>query len=410
MIKLILHNVFKHKFLFILIGIMLVVLCFYLIVGMNAVFSVSKSLKQAVADNMTGDLIITSRKATRIDIMTKDGEKNIIPLEKWQELLQFVQSQDYVETVSPRLRIRGYLQSVDNILPVIITGVDPVSEPKLLPHRIINDGRWLSKSNEINLYYRHSDYLNVNKNDILGIMINTIDGYSNFDTAKVVGILDYEDLDFYMEYSYFGFVDIDYLNSLLMTKEKTVGELFITLKDKKAVDRLQKAIVGNFGDTYRFIRPENSGSLISGIYKLTYFIVYFVAFLLLIMVFLCSSFLVSLSIETRRQEIGIYQALGVKKWRIGLLFGGEFLVVMFLFGFIGTLLGMYFMQGISHNGIEASIIPLRLIFGRSILFIQNHFESYLIVLLILLVAFIGNVSNAISKLSKLDPVEVMREL
>lgn len=389
---------------------MLIVLCFYLIVGMNAVFSISKSLKQAVADNMTGDLIITSKKATRIDIMTKDGEKNIIPLEKWQELLQFVQSQDYVDTAAPRLRIRGYLQSIYNILPIIITGVDPVSEPKLLPHRIMNDGQWLSKSNEINVYYRHSDYLNVNKNDTLGIMINTVDGYANFDTAKLVGILDYKDLDFYMEYSFFGFVELNYLNSLLMTKEKTVGELFINLKDKKAVNRLQKAIVGKFGDTYRFIEPENSASLINGIYKLTYFIVYFVAFLLLIMVYLCSSFLVSLSIETRRQEIGIYQALGVKKWRIGLLFGGEFLVVMFMFGLIGTLLGLYFMQGISQNGIEASIIPLRLIFGRPILFIQNHFESFLIVLLILLVAFIGNVVNAISRLSKLDPVEVMREL
>ena len=87
MFKTIIDNIFKHKFLFILIGVMVVLLCFYLMIGLNTVFSVSESLKRAVSENMTGDVIIASGKAKYLDVITKDGEKKITPLEKWEELL-----------------------------------------------------------------------------------------------------------------------------------------------------------------------------------------------------------------------------------------------------------------------------------------------------------------------------------
>ncbi len=89
MIKLIFHNVLKHKFLFILIGLMVIMLCFYLIVGMNTVFSISKSLKKAVAENMTGDVIITSAKVKRLDVITKDGEKSLSRLKTGRNFFCF---------------------------------------------------------------------------------------------------------------------------------------------------------------------------------------------------------------------------------------------------------------------------------------------------------------------------------
>ncbi len=193
MIKLIIHNVFKHKFLFILIGLMVILLCFYLILGMNIVFSVSESLRKAVAENMTGDIIVTSSKVKRLDVITKDGEKKIIPLENWQELLTFLRSREYVVNASPRLRVWGLVKSDFNEIPMIITGVDPTSEKDLLPKRKMDNGNWLSTTNEINLYYRHSDYLNVNTGATLGVGVQTIDGYFNFDLAKLVGVFDYED-------------------------------------------------------------------------------------------------------------------------------------------------------------------------------------------------------------------------
>ena len=74
MFKLILHNVYKHKFLFILIGIMVILLTFYLLIGLNTVFSVSESLVRALSDNLTGDVIITSSGTKRMDIMNTQEE------------------------------------------------------------------------------------------------------------------------------------------------------------------------------------------------------------------------------------------------------------------------------------------------------------------------------------------------
>jgi ABC-type lipoprotein release transport system permease subunit len=410
MLKLIIYNVFKHKFLFILIGFMVVLLCFYLMVGLNTAFSVSESLTRAVAENMTGDVIIASGKTKYLDVITKDGEKKIIPLERWEELLSFLRSKDYIRNASPRLRVWGIVKSDLNEMPMIITGVDPASEGELLPNRFLQTGRWVQSSNEIAMYYRHSDFLSTTNGAILGIGVRTVDGYENFDTNRLVGIFDYKDLAFYTEFSFYGIVTLDYLNSLLMTHEKTVSEIFVSLKDKKYLGKMKYDIRSKFGSGYRYVLPQDSSNLVNGIYLLTQFSVWFVAVLLIVLVYLCSSFLVNISIETRRQEIGIYQALGVKKWRIALLFGGEFLFVLILFGIIGIGLGYLEVLNVSSNGIEATIIPLQLIFGRSILYIQSYFQTLLLLCGILLITFIGSVLNAIIKLAQLDPVEVMREL
>jgi len=408
--KLILHNVYKHKFLFILIGIMVILLTFYLLIGLNTVFSVSESLVRALSDNLTGDVIITSSGTKRMDIMNKDGEDRIANVAGWEDVLMFLRDLDMVDNASPRLRVWGIIRSDLNIFSMLITGIDPLSDPDLLPNRMLDEGRWLQNSNEINLYFRHSDYLSVFKGDTLGVTVQTLDGYANFDTAELVGILDYQDLEFYTDYIFYAFVSLDYLNSLLMTREKTVSEILVRMKDGRSIEDLRKTVGKQFGNKYRFIYPQESSNLTDGIYKLTFFTVYFVAFLLILMVFLCSSFLVSLSIENRRQEIGIYQAMGVNKWRISLLFAGEFLFVMVIFGFIGIVLGLIAMNNISQFGIQATIIPLRLIFGRATLYIQNHIKTFVMIFGILLVAFLSSVLHTTMKLGKLDPVEVMSEL
>ena len=50
MLKLILSNVVKHKLLYILIGLVVALLSFYVVIGLDTVFSVSNSLERAIAE------------------------------------------------------------------------------------------------------------------------------------------------------------------------------------------------------------------------------------------------------------------------------------------------------------------------------------------------------------------------
>jgi cell division protein FtsX len=149
---------------------------------------------------------------------------------------------------------------------------------------------------------------------------------------------------------------------------------------------------------------------VQGIYRLTRFIAFSVMVLLFAMVYLCSSFIINLAIESRSREIGIYQAMGIKRWKIGLLFSGEFLVVMAAFALVGSALAAWVMRGLSTQGITASIIPLHLVFGRSVLYIRDSPRTYLLTFLIILLAFAGNAATALFRMGKLQVAEIGREL
>ena len=410
MLKLILNNVLMHKLLYLLIGLVVMLLAFYVVIGFNSMFSISESLERAIAQNMTGDLIIASPEAGGFEMISRSGAMRLRPLDRWRELLAFARGRDYVASAAPRLRVPAMLRSRDNYLPVVLTGVDPLAEPGLLPSRKLDDGDWITEAGQINLYYRHADYLSAGVGDTLGVTVTTRTGYSRFDTLKLVGNLDYADADYYSEFAYFGFVDLESLNGLLMNEAPLASEILVRFGPGGSPARLERELVKAFGNGLRFILPRDSSQLVRGIYQLTRFIIFFVMAILFAMVYLCSSFIINLSIESRSREIGIYQAMGVKRWKIGLLFSGEFLVVMLLFALAGSGLAAWVMRGLSSQGITASIIPLHLVFGRSVLHIRDGLRTYLLTFLVLFLAFAGNALTALFRMGRLEMAEIGRDL
>jgi ABC-type lipoprotein release transport system permease subunit len=409
-IKLILSNVLKHRVLYGLVGLVVMLLAFYLVIGFNAVSSISESLEKAIAENMTGDLVIASAAAGNFDMISGSGERELYPLKDWQRLLAFARGRDYVAAAAPRLRVPAMLRSADNYLPVLLTGVDPGLEPELLPRRKLDDGGWISGAGQVNLYYRHADYLSAAVGDTLGVTVTTRTGYSRFETLRLVGNLDYTDIDYYSEFAYHAFVDLGSLNALLLNEAPLVSAIHVRFAPGGSPARLEKDLKLAFGSGLRFILPHESSRLVRGIYRLTRFIVFFVMAILFAMVYLCSSFIINLSIESRSREIGIYQAIGVRRWKIGLLFSGEFLVVMILFALAGSAFAAWIMRSLSSQGIQASIIPLHLVFGRSTLHILDSLRTYALTFLVLLLAFAGNAGTALFRMGKLEPSEIGREL
>jgi ABC-type lipoprotein release transport system permease subunit len=410
MLKLIFYNLFKHKMIFGLIGGLVLLATFYMVIGLNILFTVNDSLMRAVSSNVSGNLIIIPADVEHIDLIGMMGEKKIKPLKNLEALISLLKKNDHVKVVASRLRVRGIVRSEKNIFPVILIGVDPSAEPFLLPGRMLDRGRWLSGENEALLYYRHADRLSMELGEMLGINVQTLNGYMNFDTAKLVGELDYKDLDYYSEISPYTFISIDFLNRLILSDQPVVGEVVLRLDSKNNISSVIEAVKAKFGALYNFVTPVDSSYLVESITRLTRFLIFFVAVLLLLMVYLASNLLVNLSIETRRQEIGIYMALGVSAWRIALLFGGELLLIITLFSAVGTFIGNEVLALLLKEGIEASIVPLQIIFGSRVVFIESFAGTYISIIVLMLFVLVATIAVAVYKLFHCEPVELVREL
>ncbi len=203
---------------------------------------------------------------------------------------------------------------------------------------------------------------------------------------------------------------LDYLNGLLMSDAPLVSEIHVRLAPGGSPEQLERDLGSALGPGFRFILPRDSSRLVHGIYKLTGLIAFLVMAILFAMAYLCSSFIINLAIESRSREIGIYQAMGIRRWKIGILFSGEFLVVMAAFALVGSAAAAWVMRGLSSQGIAASIIPLHLVFGRSVLFIRDSPRAYLLTFLVILLAFAGNAAMALFRMGRLEIAEIGREL
>lgn len=410
MIKLVLSNIGKHRVVYALLALLFFVLSFYLVSGLNILSGVQRSLHAAVVDNLSGSALVVPRSVKSIDLLTKDGEKKLVPLEAVPDLLAYLDAEPVVVAASPRLRVWGAVKTDLNSMPMILVGVDPVREQKLLPGRLIDEGDWLNDGDQINLYYRHSDYLSALLGDPIGVMTSTESGYSNLEVAQLSGILDYQDLQAYTDYALLAFVSQEFLHKLRQDDPNLVGEIAVRLQEGESVARFQERLEQAFPGRYRVVLPQDSAALIHGITTLTDFCVFAVAAVLLLMVVLCGGFLVNISIENRRHEIGIYQAIGVRNLRIGLQLGQELAVVVLWAGGLGILCGKLFLAQAFADGIEATITPLKLIFGRESIHLPNSWSVDLAVMALVLLTFLGNLTYSIRRLERLQPVEVLREV
>lgn len=410
MLRLIFSNIEKHKLLYFLMGVMFFVLAFYLLIGLNILSTIDKSLTKAVIDNMSGDLIIVPKEVKKIDLITKDGEKKLYRLENPDTVLAFLDRREDVIAAAPRVRIWGMLRTDRNLMPVILVGVDPAREKMLLPGRTMDEGDWLTGGPQVCLFYRHSDYLSASLGEQIAVNAVTEAGYQNMDVAELKGILTYNELDYYTDYALFGFIPLDFLHQLRQSSESFAGEIVVRLSESGKFKDVSEALESTFPGKYNFIPPHESSSLVFGVSTLSKFGILLVASVLVLMVLLCSGFLISISIESRRMEIGIYQAIGIRNSTIGLLMGGELLFVIFLFGFLGIFAGNLFIGESMKDGIQATIIPLNLILGRKLTPVVTSFSANLWVITLLVLVFCGNLLYSIRKLGQLNPIDVLREV
>jgi len=270
MIRLIVGNLWRHRLIFGLVGLLIVLLSLYLSVALSVAFSVSKSLGSAVRDNLTGDAVIMDARVESVEMISPDSARRIELLREPQALLEFVQGHDDVQLASTRLGASAFLRSANNVAPFMLIGQSVERGAALLPHRHLTSGQAPHSEDDIALYYRHADMLSANLSETLNATIKTSDGSERDAPLRLTGLYDYEDLAFYTEFVFAGFMDIDQLRRLQGLAPDATSELHLRLKPGRGLGPLQRDLHTRFSDGYKLVEPQDASALVQGIHALTF--------------------------------------------------------------------------------------------------------------------------------------------
>ncbi|NPV38218.1 MAG: ABC transporter permease [Brevinematales bacterium] len=408
--RMLLFNIRKHWVMFSLLGVLVMILMFYLLVGLNVMFSLSQSLFFSSRESLVPDMIIVSAEKRSLDIFTLEGEQGFFPLPAGEKLLLFLDTNGLVEKAVPRIRKWAWVSSPRNEGYIVLTGVDPQREKAFFPERRLQRGVWWGSSQDLLLYYRHADFLAMEEKEEAGVGIMNTNGYIVYDTVRLAGLLDYGTMDVYAEFALYGFLPIETMRRLLGVDPEAMEEIWVRLHQPEKWKVLSQMIQKEFGSGYRIIPLKQASSLLSGVFQLIRVMMGSVMLVLLVLVYVCSSFLVRVFVNHRLKEVAIYHAMGIPQWRVVLLFGWEFLTVILFWGGIGYWSGYQVMKRLFSTPIEASLLPLQFLAGRNVLRFDFFPLSGWMAFFLFVCVIVSHLWLIGRFLHQLDPLDLLREV
>ncbi|NIT35931.1 MAG: FtsX-like permease family protein [candidate division Zixibacteria bacterium] len=109
-----------------------------------------------------------------------------------REVERLVEGRPRVQAWSPRVEMRGLASSPENSMGAVIYGVDPRREPRIsiLPRRLA-EGEFFREGEErgVILGYKMAEVLGVELGDMVGVMVQNVDGEVAAEAYELVGLL-----------------------------------------------------------------------------------------------------------------------------------------------------------------------------------------------------------------------------
>jgi len=413
MLKLIINNIKSHLLPYALSASVTAFLTFYLVICFNTLLSITQSLRVAVSDNMSGHFVVVPQGQAGIEMIDTSAELKNTAIPEWKKLMDWLDAHDLVAAASPRITMNGNVRSRHNLVAVQIHGVDWTREALLLPGRTIEAGDEPSEDGNIAMYYRHADTLSADIDDPLGLVWFDSEGYRRFSPGVLRTRFEYDALSYYHEYAAAAFVPVNWLKNLMQSEsgKTAINRIHIRLHNPEHAGKFKKEFTRKWGHLAAvLISAEDTSRLVRGIGMLTLVLALLVAGILIILALVSSAFAASLLLESRRVEIGVYQAIGVSQNRIAGLIAGEFFLASLAAALIGVVASFPVMNMISSTGIRATIAPLYLVFGRPLLTISSNPWTPVFTVLLLTITFMCTVGYAVIRLGKIQAVEVLRDI
>ncbi|MGD0586336.1 MAG: ABC transporter permease [Oryzomonas sp.] len=228
---------------------------------------------------------------------------------EWRKILGELRNDPEVVVAAPRVRMQGMLAMGTRVSGVLISGVDPVTEPKALRYvRTLESGRYLKPgdSHAMVIGRTIADRLRVDIGDAVVVTVVDNSGATKSDMFEVIGIVNLGNKQ---------------LDSLVcqMTREDAeklsgspgVGEIAVTLRDPGGADRFRDRIRGRLpaGDTawtWAQISPQSEEAV-----RLNYVFSQIVTVILIMVALMGVASSQLTAVLERKRELAMLSALGM---------------------------------------------------------------------------------------------------
>lgn len=240
-----------------------------------------------------------------------------------------------VKLIRPRIKFGTLIAKGDN-------EADGVIGFSILPERekdfVLLKGKSLNRG-EILISKKFADKFNINVNDTLVLITQTIYGYLNGISLLVKNFYE-TDIEYIA--SNIVFLHINDAQKLLAMDSTKAIELLIYCKDLGSSLKVSKEIKKFLTDDY-FLSNWQEGETLLSMLKVSFSVM---GIVFLIIFFLASIAIINtmvMALYERKKEIGMMKSLGLKSGKIFLIFFFETTII----GIIGTLMGVILGSGVT---------------------------------------------------------------
>jgi ABC-type lipoprotein release transport system permease subunit len=252
-------------------------------------------------------------------------------LHEWRKILGELRKDPGVAVATPRVRIQGMLAMGTRVCGVLITGVDPLTEPKALRYvRTLESGRYLKPDDSHAMVIGKStaERLRMGIGDAVVVTVVDTTGATKSDMFDVVGIVNLGNKQLDSMVCQVTLRDAEKLSGL-----PGVGEISVILKDPGDVnlfrDRVRASLSG--GDTawtWAQISPQSEQAV-----RINYIFSRIITVILVLVALLGVASSQLTAVLERKRELAMLSALGMGRVSIFRLVFSEALT-------LGTLSGL----------------------------------------------------------------------
>jgi len=453
--KIAFRSVLRYKGKLVAIGLLIAIGIILLMAGQSFVHSLKLATKDSIINNYTGHLVLYSAKSKN-DPNPFSFSEPLPPFENYEDIVRTIEKTGEVKAYVP-IAQNFAIVDIDSDIPSTLAfdAIDPENYKKIFHNIEIVEGSFFD---EPGILINESKMENFRENGIAGdvgdvITLMGTSGQSSINAVKVkiigiyknklfqeqLGSINYMDIQTYKTLFNFQGLEFDSLpdslkdilsttneddifgdteesdagnidfSSLQFSKNSGFTMIMVLLKDESKMDSFIQMINDNpdLG-----VKAANWRKASAGIYELANSIQIFITIVAVILfitvaIIMMNTFIIN--ILERTYEIGTIRAIGGKKSFIATQYILESMILTFIFGLIGVIVGSVLVNIFGHTGIMINNELATLMYGGGKLYFSIMPSTIVFIFFLIIVVSVISTLYPVAMATKITPLKAMSE-